>query len=209
LRGNPRSGAGDGMRGSGIIPVVGFAASLALGAAAGPVPDAPQPSGAISATGGHSAQLIAAGRALEMSGQRDAALVDYTQAIESHALDRDAQARALFARGLLLDGMDRLDDALKDYGAALSLSPRFAAALNNRANVYRRLHRFAEAERDYRASLAAGNPQTQYPYYGLAQIAEVQGETEQARVLYAKALAASPNFSLASEKLAALNVPEV
>src|SRR6185312_6129025 len=209
LRGDLRSGAGDGMRGSGVIPVVVLAAWLVLGAGAGPVPDAPQPSGAISATGGRSAQLIEAGRALEMSGQRDAALVDYTQAIESHALDRDGQARALFARGLLLGGMDWLDDALKDYGAALSLSPKFAAALNNRANVYRRLHRFAEAERDYRASLAAGNPQTQYPYYGLGQIAEARGKPEQARRFYAQALAAAPGFVLASQKLAALNVPEV
>ena len=95
--------------------------------------------------------------------------------------DRDEQARALFARGLLLDGMNRVDDALQDYSAALALLPKFAAALNNRANVYRRLRRFAEARRDYQASLAAGNPQGQYPYYGLGQIAEAEGRNDQAK----------------------------
>ena len=190
------------MRVSGVIPVVLCAASLTLGAAAGPVPDTAPPSNL--ASGGRSAELVEAARALETSGQRDEALVDYTEAIESHELDRDAQARALFARGLLLDGMNKLDDALKDYDAALALSPKFAAALNNRANVYRRLRRFTEAQHDYRASLAAGNPQTQYPYYGLGQIEEAQGKTDQAKELYAKALARAPSFVLASQRLAAL-----
>jgi tetratricopeptide (TPR) repeat protein len=104
--------------------------------------------------------------------------------------------------------MNRLDDALKDYSAALSVSPKFAAALNNRANIYRRLHRFAEAQHDYRASLAAGNPQIEYPYYGLGQIAEAQGKTGQARNFYAKALVAAPDFVLASQKMAALDAPE-
>jgi tetratricopeptide (TPR) repeat protein len=194
------------MKGSNVIPVVGLLASLALGAAAGPAPDSAQSSNTASSSDGHSAQLIAAARALEISGQRDEALADYTEAIESHALDRDVQARALFARGLLLDGMNRLDDAAKDYGAALSLSPKFAAALNNRANVSRRLRRFTEAQHDYRASLAAGNPQSQFPYYGLGQIAEAQGKIVQARGFYAKALAAAPDFGLASQRLAALQI---
>jgi tetratricopeptide (TPR) repeat protein len=190
------------MRRSNVIPILVLAASFALGAAAAPVADSQ------SSSAGRGAQLIEAGRALEMSGQKDEALVDYTRAIESHALDRDERARALFDRGLLLDGMSRLDDALQDYSAALSVSPKFAAALNNRANIYRRLRRFVEAQRDYRASLAAGNPQIQYPYYGLGQIAEAQGKMDQARNFYAKALAVDPDFVLASQKMAALNAPQ-
>jgi tetratricopeptide (TPR) repeat protein len=195
------------MRKSNVILVLVLTASLVLGAAAVPVADPAQQSAAPT-SGGRGSQLIEAGRALEMSGQKDEALADYTEAIESHALDRDARARALFDRGLLLDGMNRLDDALKDYSAALSASPKFAAALNNRANVYRRLRRFADAQHDYRASLAAGNPQSQYPYYGLGQIAEAQGKTDQARNFYAKALAAAPDFVLASQKMVALDAPQ-
>ena len=194
------------MRKSNVIPILVLAASLALGAAAGLVADPAQSSAAVPDSRG--ARLIEAGRALELSDQKDEALADYTEAIESHELDRDTRTRALFDRGLLLDGMNKLDDALKDYSAALSVSPKFAAALNNRANIYRRLHHFAEAQHDYRGSLAAGNPQTEYPYYGLGQIAEAQGKTGQARNFYAKALAVDPDFVLASRRMAALDAPE-
>jgi tetratricopeptide (TPR) repeat protein len=195
------------MKKSNIIPVLALAASLVLGAAAEPGSDSTQPSRPPPKPKGSAAELIGAGRALEMAGQKHEALADYSEAIESRSLDRDARARALFARGLLLDGMGRLNDALRDYGAALSLSPKFAAALNNRANVYRRLGRFAEADRDYHASLAAGNPQSQYPYYGLGLVAEAQGKTEQAKNFYGKALRIDPNFALAIQKMAVLAAP--
>jgi hypothetical protein len=193
------------MRKSNIIPILALAA--VLGAAAGPVPDPARPSTEPPKSEGPAARLMEAGRALDLSGRKDEALASYTEAIENRSLDRDTEARALFARGLLLDGMNRLDDALKDYSAALALSPKFAAALNNRANLYRRLGHIAEAERDYRASLAAGNPQSQYPYYGLGQIAEARGKIDQAKDFYAKALAADPDFILAKRSLATLDEP--
>ncbi len=151
---------------------------------------------------------MARGRVSERLGQKDDALADYTLAIESHALTGDEQARALFDRGLLLDGMDRLDDAVNDYSAALSLSPKFTAALNDRANALRRGGHFPEAQRDYLASLAAGNPQSQYSYFGLAQIAEALGNKTDAEKLYAQALAADPNYTLASERLMVLSSRE-
>lgn len=199
----------DGMGNARFIPALIVAASLAVGAAAGQVADG----GGISAASSlgdaeKSLRLIQAAHALELSGQQDEALMDYTEAIESHRLDRDTQARALFSRGLLLDGMSRLGDAVQDYSAALSLSPNFAAALNNRANIYRREGRFTEAGRDYRASLAAGNPQSQYSYYGLGQIAEAGGKVGQAKTFYTKAATADPSFVLAKERLAALEQPE-
>lgn len=195
------------MKRSGAIPVLVLVAALVLGAAAGRIPDAEQPSTS-PASVEHGARLVEGARTLEISGQKDGALADYTKAIESHELDRNAQARAFFDRGLLLDSMNRLDEAARNYGAALSLSPKFAAALNNRANVYRRLGHVAEAERDYRASLAAGNIQAQYSYYGLGEIAEAQGKIDQARDFYGKALAIAPDFVLASRKMAALAAPQ-
>lgn len=152
--------------------------------------------------------LMARGHASERQGQKDDALADYTLVIEGHALAGDEQARAFFDRGLLLDGMNRLNDALGDYNAALSLTPKFAAALNNRANVYRRLGQLPEARRDYLASLAAGNPQSQYSYYGLGQIAEAQGNIDEAQELYARALANAPDYALARERLTALTAED-
>ena len=148
--------------------------------------------------------LMAIGHASEASGQKLDALADYTLAIESHALARDEQARALFDRGLLLNEMNRLDEAVTDYSAALSLAPSFGVALFNRANAYRRLGRLADARQDYLASLAAGNPQSQYSYFGLGQIAEAQGDNASAQKLYDRALAADPHYGLARERLTAL-----
>jgi tetratricopeptide (TPR) repeat protein len=152
--------------------------------------------------------LVARGRVSEKLGQNEDAMADYTLAIESHALPPDEQARALFDRGLLLDGLSRLDEALADYSASLALAPNFAAALNNRGNVYRRLGRSAEARRDYLAALQVGNPQSQYSYYGLGEITAAEGSKAEAKEFYAKALAADPKYDLARDRLAALSSGE-
>jgi tetratricopeptide (TPR) repeat protein len=100
--------------------------------------------------------------------------------------------------------MNRLDDAIGDYGAVLNLDPRSATALNNRANAYRRENRLEEARRDYLTSLAADGSALEYPYYGLGQIAESEGKPQDAKDFYARAVAANPGYSLAADRLAAL-----
>jgi tetratricopeptide (TPR) repeat protein len=134
----------------------------------------------------------------------EAALADLTEAINAQALSPGEQARAFLERGLVLDGMNRLNDAIGDYGAVLRLTPNSPAALNNRANAFRRQNRFDEARRDYLASLAADNPAPEYPYFGLGQIAESEGKSGEARNFYAKAIAANPGYSLAAQRLTAL-----
>ena len=104
----------------------------------------------------------------------------------------------------MLDGMNRLNDAIGDYGAVLRLIPNSSTALNNRANAFRRQNRFEEARRDYLASLAADNPAPEYPYFGLGQIAESQGKPDEAKNFYARALTANPDYSLAAQRLTAL-----
>lgn len=149
--------------------------------------------------------LLVRGHDSERLGGRDDALADYTLAIESGALTGDDQVRALFDRGLLLAAMGRLREAEADYSSALLLSPNFAAALNNRADIYRRLGQLPQARKGYLAVIATGSPQSKYSYYGLGQIAEMQGKTADAEALYRCALAADPHYNLASERLAALS----
>ncbi len=148
--------------------------------------------------------LMARGLAQQALGSADEALVDFTTALQTGALQGEERARAFFARGLSLDGQGRLDTAIGDYSAALRTAPRASYALNNRANVYRRQGRFTEAKRDYAAALAADTPNPQYPWYGLGQIAEIEGDPQAARGLYSRALAADPDFQLARERLQAL-----
>lgn len=149
--------------------------------------------------------LVEKGHASERLGQKQDALADYTLAIESRALAGPDQMRVLFDRGLLLDGMGRPKDALADYTAALSLSPNYVSARNSRAGAYTRLGQYQEARQDYLSALTVSeNAERQFSYFGLGQIAELQGSLTEARDFYSRALAADPHFGLAEERLSAL-----
>jgi tetratricopeptide (TPR) repeat protein len=148
--------------------------------------------------------LLDRGLANQVEGDHEAALADLTTALQARTLSLPEQARAFLERGLVMDSMNRLDGAVDDYGAALRLEPDSATALNNRANAFRRQNRFEDAKRDYLASLTAGNPAPEYPFYGLGLIAEAQGRNDEARNFYARALAANPGYGLAAERLTAL-----
>ena len=149
--------------------------------------------------------LLYRGLARELLGATDAAVLDFTQALAGNALPPEERAQALLQRGFLRDGLGKLEQATADYSAVIVMKgDSLATALNNRANIYRRQNRLMEARRDYLAALAAGGGKPQYSYYGLGQIAEALHDTLTARSSYARALAADPDYSLASERLAAL-----
>jgi tetratricopeptide (TPR) repeat protein len=160
-------------------------------------------------TDGQRARLfLYRGLAEELLGFRDPALRDLTAALESGALVAPEKAQALLQRGFLCDGQGRLDLAAKDYTAVIALKgDSLATALNNRANIYRRQNRIADARRDYQAALSAGGGKPQYSWYGLGQIAEAQSDPIAARAFYAKAVAVDPGYVLASERLGALGGP--
>jgi tetratricopeptide (TPR) repeat protein len=148
------------------------------------------------------------GIAHELLASHQAALADFTAALQGQVLPQEERAQALLQRGFLLDSMGRLPDAIKDYSAAAALKTSSAAtALNNRANIHRRQNRLTEARRDYLASLSLGSARPQFTYYGLGQIAEAQHDKEAARGFYAKAVGADPGYRLASERLTELGGP--
>jgi tetratricopeptide (TPR) repeat protein len=151
--------------------------------------------------------LVTRGLAREKLGRPKDAYDDFTYALSLHALPAGEIARARFDRGVVLEEMNRLDDAVADYTAAINLEQRFAAAYNNRANVYRRQGRLDDATRDYNASLNFGNAQPEYPLYGLGQISEALGRMDAARGYYQQALAANPHFDLAAQRIGVMNTP--
>jgi len=149
--------------------------------------------------------LLYRGLARELLGAQADATADFTTALQIRALPRDEREQALLQRGFLLDSMGRLNDAAGDYSAVIAMKgAATATALNNRANIYRRQNRTAEAQRDYRAALATTGSRPQYSWYGLGQIAEAKGDNEEARRFYAQAVSADPGYALASQRLAAL-----
>jgi tetratricopeptide (TPR) repeat protein len=149
--------------------------------------------------------LVRRGLAHEILGDRKNALTDFNEAIAGQALSTAEQADALYDRGIALDELGRTDEAVADYTAALQLRPDFAAALNNRGNVFRRLGRLSEARADYEESMRNGNPHPEYPDYGMGQIAEALGQPGAAVEYYRSALAANPQFTLAEDRLVAMD----
>jgi tetratricopeptide (TPR) repeat protein len=151
--------------------------------------------------------LLYHGLAEELLGGADAATRDFTAALNAPGLPSGERAQALLQRGFLHDGQGRLDQAAADYSAVIALKDDgVATALNNRANVYRRQNKFAQAKADYQAALGAGG-KAQYAWYGLGQIAEAENDMFAARGFYAKAVTADAGYTLASERLAALGGP--
>jgi tetratricopeptide (TPR) repeat protein len=152
--------------------------------------------------------LLYRGLAHELLGSQQDAMADFTAALQIHTSPPDVREQILLQRGFLLDSLGKLHDAIGDYSVVIAMKgPVAATALNNRANIYRRQNRMGEAKRDYLAALSRGGGQPQYSWYGLGQIAEVGGDTEVARDSYARAVAAAPDYLLASQRLAALGGP--
>jgi tetratricopeptide (TPR) repeat protein len=153
------------------------------------------------------AALVTRALAREQLGRPVEAVADFTRAIDLKVLSPAEMARGYFSRGVTYDGMGETADAISDYTSALKLVPQFPAALNNRGNAYRRMNQLDAAQADYNASLAAGNSSPEYPYYGLGQIAEAQGDVAGACSFYRKALEANPDYGLASKRLTELGQP--
>ena len=53
-----------------------------------------------------------------------------------------------------MDALGELDNAIADYGAAISVRPGFAEAFNNRGATWEVLDDFEEALSDYRAAIS-------------------------------------------------------
>ncbi|MDE1939956.1 MAG: tetratricopeptide repeat protein [Alphaproteobacteria bacterium] len=148
--------------------------------------------------------LMNSGLAHERLGQHQEALRDFTQALAMRGLTPPDRVRAIFDRGVALDALGRTKDAIRDYSEAIRLDTHFAPALNNRANAYRRLGRLTDAKHDYLIALTCPDVAREYPYFGLAQIAQAMGDIATARDYYGKALAVNPAYALAAQNLAAL-----
>jgi hypothetical protein len=84
------------------------------------------------------------GVALYQSGQREAAVAAFSQALSLDPQGRYA-AQALSNRGVLLAELHRLDEALPDTQRAVDLQPRNVAFLCNHAIVLGRHQRYADA----------------------------------------------------------------
>lgn len=145
--------------------------------------------------------------ALQAAGRYGEAVQQLSQAIAGGALVPADLARAYYDRGVAQDGAGNLTAAVADYDEAIQRDPALAPAYNNRANVWRRTGRIADAKRDYHTALNCPGAAREYSLFGLGLIARAEGDESAAADFFRKALEANPAFAPATQALTALRPP--
>jgi tetratricopeptide (TPR) repeat protein len=97
--------------------------------------------------------------------------------IDAPGTARDVRARAYFMRGLAYWQLNQRERAVGDYDKAIQMAPRFAGALNNRADAYLRLGMPSEGMPDIDLALEI---EPQNPIYNATrgQIGQSVGDRE-------------------------------
>lgn len=146
------------------------------------------------------------GVAFQKTGQQDAAIADYSRAIASGGLPAQVLARAHYNRGIAYGQVGESDAAERDYRTAIELSPGYAAAYHNLANLERRRGMHENAVASYTAALQHMQGREQrLSLYGRALAYERLGDVARAEADLRRALAVDPEFDLAATKLASLD----
>jgi tetratricopeptide (TPR) repeat protein len=126
-----------------------------------------------------SAELATAARTALQSGDNEAAIIQYSEAIESRKLPPDQLADALMNRGYANQKTGHDEDAIDDYTAALqidALSPRMRAmALYNRGLSYQKTKEPALAIEDFTSALYL-DPEFAHAYYMRGSVLRENGQ---------------------------------
>lgn len=99
--------------------------------------------------------------------------------------ERRAMAHATRALGLSIIG--RYTEAIRDYNAAIAITPNYPVALNNRAWALYKLGRIADAKPDVEESLRM-DPTSPHAYDTRAHVRQAQGHTQGALRDYNRAM---------------------
>jgi tetratricopeptide (TPR) repeat protein len=99
------------------------------------------------------ADILAGNRAAE-KGDLDKAIKHFTAAIDSGKLSKENLAIAYNNRGSAYDDKGVNDKAIKDFGKAIELNPKYDAPYFNRSHAYERKGRIAEAYGDMEKAVA-------------------------------------------------------
>lgn len=134
-------------------------------------------SGAAAAT--PEAALVSRAYKALQAGEAEKAVTDYSQAIESRALEPEVLANALLNRGLAYQRLNEHEFAIDDYTAALRIDAMSgklrALALYNRGLSYQRLDRDSLAMEDYTSALFLDG-QFSHAYYSRGTLLRDSGQ---------------------------------
>lgn len=153
------------------------------------------------------AAYAARARANMTKGDFDAAVTDYSAALENTA-DRKAKTPLLVGRGHALMVKGLFDPAIADLDEAIRISPKSASAYNHRGLAYRKKGDDARAIEDYTVAVSI-NPIYALAYSNRGHAYEALGNRKEAIRDFSRALLLDGSLTSASERLKALNAGSV
>ncbi len=140
------------------------------------------------------------GLASKKEGNLDAALADFTRALELDPAYSDAYNN----RGLIYKDRGEPGRAIEDYGRAISADAKFAPAYMNRGVAYKLMNDLEKAMEDYNRALAV-SPRLAEAYYNRANLyRQLPGEADKALGDYSRALELDPGLGDAYNNRAVL-----
>jgi tetratricopeptide (TPR) repeat protein len=132
------------------------------------------------------------GRSLADSGNYQAAVADYTRAIE---LDPNDEV-IVNSRGVAYYNLEEYDLALADYNRAIELDPNYVNAHNNRGIIYRNLEEYDLALADYTRAIEL-DPNHVLAYVNRGNVYKDLEEYDLALADYNRAIELDPNYASA------------
>ena len=118
---------------------------------------------------------------------------------ELRALDRSAATH--LERGVQLEQVGRVDDAIAETEKSLELDPRLAKAHLNLLILYGKKGQVKQAEEHYKALLALGPDQFPDAYYNYGVLLVDKGKFDEAEQAFRKTLALAPSNDAAHNNL--------
>jgi tetratricopeptide (TPR) repeat protein len=136
-----------------------------------------------------------------ISGDNNRALEICTLALERDLMGANDRAATYDNRGVILDRMQRLEEAEADFDKAIALRPDLGDAYVNRGAVLIKKKQYGDALAQIERGIGFG---TSFPYiaeYNRALALQLLGRNREAYEGYRKALALEPGFVQAAERL--------
>jgi predicted O-linked N-acetylglucosamine transferase (SPINDLY family) len=120
--------------------------------------------------------------------------------LEAAAVGAPLDSRNYFLRGLILEDLQRPDDAISSLEQAIGVKPDFAEAYNNLGIILHDLKRFGEAIDNFRDAVRI-NPDYARAYNNLGISLRASGNLADAQQQFAQAVRLNPDYALAHYNL--------
>ena len=113
----------------------------------------------------------------------------------------DSSAASYVQRGVFLERVGRIEDAIKATEKAIELDPKLVLAHANLLSLYGRVGNFQRAEEQYRAVMALNPDQFPKAHYDYGVLLVTKGDYKEAEEAFRRAIQINPSYAQAHNNL--------